>query len=48
MLDVGLKALMWEVPELLVPFRGGPSNKDYNILGFILGVPCSGRLPCRA
>ena len=33
-------------PKLRVPtFLGVPSNKDYIVLGFILGCPCFGKLP---
>ena len=33
-------------PKLGVPFRG-PKNKDYSILGSILGSPYFGKLPFR-
>ena len=32
-------------PKLGVPFLGGPHNKDYSILGSILGSPYFGKLP---
>ena len=31
--------------KLEVPFLGGPYNKDYSILGSILGSPYLGKLP---
>ena len=34
----------WGFPRLGVPFRG-PNNKDYSILGSILGSPHFGKLP---
>ena len=33
------KFLYGGFPKLGVPFLGGPYNKDYSILGSILGVP---------
>ena len=33
-----------DFPKLGVPFRG-PNNKDYSILGSILGYPYFGKLP---
>ena len=44
---------MWGFPKLGV-LLGGPHNKEYSILGSILGFPYSGKLPntedrtCRA
>ena len=35
---------IWGFPNLGYPF-GGPHNKDYIILGPILGSPCCGKLP---
>ena len=35
-----------DFPKLGVPF-GGPHNKDYSILGSILGSPHFGKLPYR-
>ena len=32
-------------PKLGVPFLGDPHNKDYSILGSILGSPYFGKLP---
>ena len=32
-------------PKLGVPFLGTPHNKDYSILGSILGSPYIGKLP---
>ena len=37
---------MWEFPEIRGTFWGGPSHKDYGILGSILGSPYFGKLPC--
>ena len=31
--------------KLAVPFNRGPYNKDYSILGSILGSPYFGKLP---
>ena len=35
----------WEFPKIRGTFLGGPHNKDYNILGSILGPPYFGKLP---
>ena len=35
-------------PKLGVPFFGGPYNKDYSILGSILGSPNFAKLPYRS
>ena len=35
-------------PKLGGTFLGGPHNKDYNMLGSILGSPCFGKLPFEA
>ena len=35
---------IYELPELRIPY-GGPYNKDYDILGSILGSPILGKLP---
>ena len=36
---------MWGFPTSRGTFLGGPHNKDYSILGSILGYPDSGKLP---
>ena len=33
-------------PKIRGTFFGGPHDKDYSILGSILGSPCFGKLPC--
>ena len=35
----------WGLPKILGTFFGGPHNKDYSILGSILGSPYFGKLP---
>ena len=37
---------MWGFPKIRGTFFGGPHNKDYNILGSILGSTYFGKLPC--
>ena len=36
---------IWEFPKIRGTFSGGPYNKDYSILGSILGSPYLGKLP---
>ena len=36
---------IWEFPKIRGTFSEGPYNKDYSILGSILGSPYSGKLP---
>ena len=38
---------MWGFPKIRGTFFGGSHNKDYSILGSILGSPYFGKLPCR-
>ena len=38
-------ALIWEFPKIRGSNLGGPHNKDYSILGSILGSPYFGKLP---
>ena len=38
---------IWGFPKIRGTFFGGPHNKDYTILGSILGFPCLGKLPYR-
>ena len=38
---------IWGFPEIRGTLFGGPHNKDYSILGSILGSPNFGKLPCR-
>ena len=40
--------LKWGVPKIGGTFFGGPYNKDYSILGSILGYPDLGKLPSLA
>ena len=35
----------WGFPQIRGIILGGPNNKDYTILGSILGVPFIGKLP---
>ena len=35
----------WGFPKIRVTFLGGPHNKDYSILGSILGPPYLRKLP---
>ena len=45
----GLSLLLGEIrefPKTRDTFLGGPYNKDYSILGSILGHPYSWKLPC--
>ena len=37
---------MWEFPKIRGALFGDPYNKDYSILGSILGSPYFGKLPC--
>ena len=36
---------MWGFPEIGGTLFGGPNNKDYSIVGSILGSPYFGKLP---
>ena len=36
---------IWRFPKIRGTFLGGPNNKDYSILGSILGSPNFGKLP---
>ena len=36
---------IWVVPKIRGPLFRGPHNKDYSILGSILGSPYFGKLP---
>ena len=38
---------IWGFPKIKGTLFGGPNNKDYNILGSILGSPYFGKLPFR-
>ena len=38
---------MWGFPKIRGTLLGVPYNKDYSILGSILGSPYLGKLPCR-
>ena len=38
---------MWEFPKIMGTLFGGPQNKEYHILGSILGSHYVGKLPCR-
>ena len=40
------KGTMWGFPKIRGTLIGGPHNKDYSILGSILGSPNFGKLPC--
>ena len=37
---------MWDFPKIRGTIPRGPHNKDYSILGSILGSPYLGKLPC--
>ena len=37
---------MWGFPKIRGTSYGGPDNKDYSILGSILGSPHFGKVPC--
>ena len=37
--------LIWGFPKIRGTLSGGPYNKDYSILGSILGSPHFGKLP---
>ena len=37
--------IIWGFPEIRSTLLGGPYNKDYSILGSILGSPYLGKLP---
>ena len=39
------KAFIWGFPKIRGNLFGGPYNKDYSILGSILGSPYFGELP---
>ena len=36
---------IWQFPKIWSTIFRGPNNKDYNILGSILGSPYLGKLP---
>ena len=38
--------VLWEFPKIRGTFLGVPFNKDYSILGSILGFPYFGKVPC--
>ena len=38
---------MWGFPKIRGTLLGGPHIKDYSILGFIMGSPYFGKVPCR-
>ena len=37
--------MVWGFPKIRGTFLEGPNNKDYSILGSILGSPYFGKLP---
>ena len=43
--DPMLLLITWEFPKIRGTLFGGPHNKDYSILGSILGSPNFGKLP---
>ena len=43
-----LGLMIWEFPKIRGTMLGSPYNKDYSILGSIMGSPYFGKLPCRA
>ena len=40
-----MSKLLWVVPKIRGTIFGDPHNKDYSILGSILGSPYLGKLP---